>query len=488
MSILTQRRPTTTTTSKKTSNYWLLLIAFALGCLSFGLRLMVFQQSPYPNGWHAYHYLLQADAFGQQAGLQQAEYNLLIPLLYLLKSLIVDPIQSFTVLCALIPALFTMAIFRLSFKWQQILPLAILLGCWSIFSPHLTYFSSQHPKELLGLVCFIGFLGSIERSKNVWTYTFLILAAGTHWLGLGCCMLYFIFYCWLTGRKKSPLLWLSVLGMGGMFLWGWQLLNSGAYDFPFSPVPQFAPYSFLIEFGANGKINFEWFLEIADATILWGLVGYFILGRQKRNRLLLPLFLLCGCLIFPFLQWDYNGLADMGIFYFILLPPLLLPILIRIQHLHLYKWPYLLSVLFLLGSLHASKSYQPVKHDPNYEYYEQLIEKALPFLKNRKASHLIAHAALAEMTTYQKKIKAVSWIPSENIPKAQLWRLAKDIRPSQLEYYLSQSERRDLFQLDRQSWIIREDLWQSILAKSAQESDTKLLEQIQTWRNPQLMR
>ncbi|MEO1626186.1 MAG: hypothetical protein AAFV25_13610 [Bacteroidota bacterium] len=462
------------------------LIGGLMGAWSFGVRLSSLQQSIYPNGWDAYHYLQELQSGSILSA--DAPLALVYPLLHLIGQLCPEPVLAYQILCASMAALFTMVSFWIGWAFRRPWPTALLLGSWSIFSPHLTYMASQFPKELMGLVLLMAFVGSLQRNRPLWAIAVLVLSLGGHWLGLVGCFFYGLFHQLWGGRRKNWLLVLCALGALGSVVYGYQLLRTGQYDFPFVLIPHFTPYTFLKDFGSNGKINFEWFVEVVDACGLWLLAGYFCTRPQKRNRLLLPLFLFSSLLIFPFWQWDYNGLADQCMLYFALVAPFLFPMMLRVQQLDQSQWPYLATAVFLLGSLFATDAYQAEKHDPNYAQFEQLIQQSESLLQQQGASCVIAHAALADMLSHQTGIKAISWLPSEDIPRDQLWRIAKDIRKSQLENYLSPKELQQTFRLDRRAWLIREDSWQKLLGQSALKKDYYLLEHIQSWRNPQQMR
>ena len=234
----------------------------------------------------------------------------------------------------------------------------VLLAAWSVFSPHLTYFAAQYPKNLLGMVLLLAFIGSLAAEQRVfkisklgkgWVLPVVLLLTNyfAHRLTFSLALVYLAW--WLFFRFKNPtfkkVFSLKILFFGGVVLVvaGWifpglfHFADLGRLSGTLTWKPQFAPWSFVSQFGLE-RISGWWLFEVCIVSGFWLLLFcYWLLFAGYRLSVIsksppIPnlqspvnqsLFWLCALLMFPFLEWSLTGIAWRFFLVFILITPLL---------------------------------------------------------------------------------------------------------------------------------------------------------------------
>ena len=466
----------------------LALTGTTLAFLSGFLRLRALQQTDFANGWDGYFYLVQLRALVEEGQMHSPDNSLIYPLLRLFYSFNGDYVGSYQLLAATLAGSFTFAIFLVAFRWSGRATVAVLLGSISLFSPHLTYFTAQYPKNLLGLVLFLLLLAVWERRPRGLAWGLLLVNYFGHKLTFGLSVLWSLIW---SINKKIPWQWLVGLALGlliltGLSVWfkafpGWVDLERFSGMFQLSP--NWAPYAFLTTFGK--PISLWWTGELIWTSALFFLVIPFLRSASQKT-IVWTLFLLSVLLLCPFLVWSYTGMAYRFFLVYVLISPLFLSLLLPPRK---YRISLLIiSVVFLILSPLASYSYLPREHDAAYPQYAQVTERAWDILKDKEVELVIAHNALAEYFTFTTGIDALPWLPEYEIPREKLWRIAKDLHLPEFGYYLSEDEMQQVVRLVGRYCILPEYLWQKVLQKAAAAGDDFLLEKVNTWRNPHRIR
>ncbi|MEM7105523.1 MAG: hypothetical protein AAF502_20465 [Bacteroidota bacterium] len=467
-----------------------LLVTVILFGVSVTLRLIAFFQTEYANGWDAYFYLVQVKALVEEVSMHSPDNALVYPLLRLVYWICGDYVLSFKLVAAILSGTLTIVFFLLGRSWGKSFGLGVLLAAITIFSPHLTYFAAQFPKNLLGLILF-GFLLHTWR----WPITIpglltLILGFFGHKLTFGLSLIYVFLYLVFT---SMPMKWIMIsligvsIGLAAfLFSGGPELLKlGGRFDGLIADNLHWAPASFLQDFGS--LVSPYWQIEIWVSVVLYGFISiaaailYFL--TEKEDPAIFSLLGLMTFLVLPIWTWSLTGFSYRFFLVFVLLAPLLLIFLRSISGKGIY---FVALALIFLGVL-SYKSYDPQRHDPPYELYHYISAKAAELLEEEEVELVIAHNSLAEVFTFTTGIDGMPWRPDYTINNEGLWRLATDVREQFLSHYLEKEAFSSVKIVTRSYFLVREDVWQSFLS-AVREDDIELFEGLNTWKNPSRIR
>ena len=381
--------------------------------------------------------------------------------------------------------------------FPNFLPALLLL-----YSPQLTFFAAQYPKNLLGLVLFLALVFSLpERPQRRWTswampLMWLIVNYFGHRLTFVLALFYLLFWVlWAFGKNLKSLLPVRVVVISGLVFVG-GVLASRLFPglFHLSDLErlggvlghgiQFAPWSFVQDFGPS-RMSGWWLAEIAVAVLLLVLTAVRLAAKPWRKTVTLrskALFTLGLVLLFPGLEWSMTGVACRLFMVYGLLAPLMAfdgGFLNK-------KLSSALGGLLVAGALFSWKSYSPALHDPNYRLFEQLTASvcADETYRSSRPELLIAPNALAEYFTFTTGTDAMPWLPEYPVDSTRLWRIAGQMRQQTVEYYARGPVRR----LPGAYLLLREDHWQQALERARAEADTAYVTQATGWPNPARIR
>lgn len=456
---------------------------------SFIIRYFAFGQTFYANGWDGYFYINQVRSFMEEGRMHVPDASLIYPLMMFVQLFTDDYVLSFKILAAVLAGAFTMSLLLLTIKWSKDIRIGIVVASVSLFSPHLTYFAAQYPKNLLGVICFLWLLYVVESKNRLLPVLLLALNFFGH---RATAVLGFLFL--LIGLSLQRIkglipyvliLFTALFVAGGFFLPGiLNLFDTERFEGMFSVHPQFAPYSFVESFGT--ELVSGWWL----AEIVMGCVVFFMavvsLIQKNHNTWLISLVLVLSLLIFPFFEWSTDGPAFRFFMIFILLCPLLLIFMLRsVQTRYVLESVTLLLIIF---SLFSYKSYDPSKHDPPYDLYDVVGKEILSNVKKDSCGLIIAHKSLAEYIVFSTGIDAMSWIPEYDISGERLWRVAHGVKDIQFSHYLEPTDLQFVHRLTLSYSLIREDCWKKFLLSVEKDNNEDLLQELATWKNPDRMR
>lgn len=469
---------------------WYWAVGFFIA--SFSFRFVSYDQTSYANGWDSYFYLIQVNALLEEGSMHSKDLSLIYPLMIFLQLLLKDYVLMYKITCALLAGLFSLSVYFLSFKWSEEKYVALFLACVTLFSPHLTYFCGQYPKNMLGVILFIFFLMSLNDRRIIISLLLLLLNFFGHRvtaiLSVTVGLLYFLV------KKRPLLIGFTLLGilllflLLGIFLPG--ILSIADLE-RFKNVvvlsPQFSPYSFVTTFES---ISGFWIGEIVLAcllhlTALWMTFQAFL--KNKVSPHLASLTIVCLFLLFPFLSWSMESIGYRLFLVYVLLVPLL-----SIYWKGYLSKPVLMTaglLLFVL-SFFSYKSYRPEAQDPPYALYHKLSERVVEKVDPRNIELIIAHKSLAEYLTFHLGIDAMPWIPEYEIHPDKLWRLVADINEVQLRYYLPAGSAHEklYFKLSPHYILLKESTWKEAQRRMREEKDEELIHYLDTWKNPSKMR
>jgi hypothetical protein len=498
-------------------------LVIAICTISFLFRYLSLHQTEYANGWDSYFYLIQLKSWIETGKMHSPETSLIYPYMLSIHWFLGDYILTYKLTAASLSGIFTLLIIALTYLWSENkkpetrLYLPILMGFWTVFSPHLTYFAAQYPKNLLGINLFLGFVYFFPRNYICSLFLLLLNFFG-HRLTFSLSLVYAI----LFGVNTCQILFFSkiktfltqkkfVLGLGLVLLLFFCLYSFGVRTLHFADLErllegfsgkinfQFAPISFWKDFEENSHLSFWWKFEILVGVIAWLAFVLRFRNFQSFGNVEQSTFFLMGCLLLlPFLPWSLTSISYRFFLVFVLYCPFFLFFLLNnsvfvissLQKVQTITITF--SVVLMLASAWSWQSYSPKKHDPDYGFYATLTRSVQANLTKSITPELfIVHNALAEYFTFTTGFDALPWQPEYEIAPDKLWRIAGNVTVPELEYFAKKdSFFTEIFRLPGRYALLHEQDWQRIKQNARKdmqldmEEKADFLKRMEAWENP----
>lgn len=476
--------------SKTPQRIWLYGCAGFVFLISFFLRKTALDQTSFANGWDTYYYLVQLKSILEEGRMHSEEWTLLYPLLMFFNFFIQDPVSSVKFLSAFLAASLSVMMYFNAWAFRKSIAFCLFISSFSIFSPELTYFAAQWPKNLLGLVVFLGLLLSIKSENWYAIIATLVLGFFCHRMTAVLGVLVLIVYS--VSKKISPkqliilvVFLLMIMVVGLIFPGTFHLKDLERLSGFLSNAPQIPFFSFYKTFGFE-KIRTWWILEFLLCgglfIIMLILTLHQLINRKKRNAWNIVLVLLFILLWFPFYHWDLAAVSYRFFHAGVVLAPLLLISWLNQFSFADSKFLLIPATIFIFLSLFSWKSYQPELHDPPFGVYSNITAKAEEVFqkKSQKPELVIAHKALAEYVSYSTGIDAMFWIPEYEIDSEKLFRIAVLPFPQMFKTYTNA----DPESLGGDYYLVKEKDWQALITDMEKHETPELVNQHLTWKNP----
>lgn len=459
------------------------LVAVLLSLLSVFIRFIALNQTSFANGWDGYYYLMQAHSFITYGHLQSADSSLIYPYFIFFSYLIPNYEMAFKVGAAILGGMFSFACFYVIYTYFKSFNLAVLGTAISIFSPGITYFVSQFPKNLLGLVFLVFALFYLTQKKYLLVLIFVLLATLTHRL-TGALGIIFILVSFVKSLPWKYLAFAAITLIIISFLPGiLHVSDLERFDGELSIVPQFAPISFLQLGITRGKIL--WILEVEIVSLSAIIYIFFIVKDAIREKRIsferLGFLILFVILMFPFMVMRHGSMA----YRFFLLLPFVTPFIAiaTLKNINVRVIRFL-TLVFLTASFISYRSYDPRLHDaPNKLYHD------IAFRINEKYSPenfplIIAHKSLAEVIIFKTKFDALNWAVPANFEKTKVLRVVHGIPQRFLDRYDINNSTSRVTWLGSNYCIMPELVWETTLEKAKKRDDRQFLKLVHKGNNP----
>ncbi len=448
-------------------------------------------QTNYGNGWDTYFYLIQIKALLTEGSMHSNDISLIYPYLLLFKLVIPNYIMAYKFAIALLSGFYILSWYYIAKEMainKNNLVNALFISAFVLFSPTITYMTSQFPKNLLGLVLFNFFLFFWLKGKKWAIVLFFILTFFTHRLTAGIICIFILFH--LLSKKRF--LYITIIAVVLITL---SILLPGIihfYDFErfkdaFSQTPQFAPVSFIKLLGIE-KISYYWMVELL-ISIVTKIIGIFFIFRQnietKTKKFYLSIIIICIILIFPFYEFDINGPAFRFFLSFLCLTPIFLIFIIEKLNEHL---KITLLCIMLICSLFSFRTYSPEKFDPPYHTYNKITVNAISLLKNKSFDIVVAHKGLAEYFTFKTGIDVLPWQPENKYAIEKTWRITYGISLNDFKFYFNENLNDSIKKLGIDYFILPETKWQKFKNLVKENDELDLLKTIYSDKNPYKIR
>ena len=458
------------------------LLVIVFGLAASLLRYFALAQTPYANGWDGYYYVMQAHSWITYGHLQSQDFSLIYPYFTLLSFLTGDFVQAYKIGSAMIGGAIVGVSCLVALRFSIESKLAWLCGSVLLFSPTLVYFTSQFPKNGLGLIFFLMFLKAFHNNRWPFWVAFALLSLLTHRMMGGLCILILIFR-WLHFRHWKWLLGGGILSVLLSLLPGiLHISDLSRFEEQFVWVPEVPFWSFYSLF--EDSMNMYWVFElISMALLLLGSIYTYI--RQKayesENPMIRWVFpMLIFVCVFPFLLMDSGTMG----YRFFLIVPVFLILMGTMQIRKINKIVHVLPVIFMFFSFFSYKAYNPQKHDPPNEIYEIIVSRLQEAYSNDHYQLVIAHKSLAEMIIYETEFDALNWSIESNGKDDRVLRIVHNLDKYHFAKYLAREDLKKVRKLTLKYYSLPNQLWRKYLSQVRAMEDEDLLDRIAHGANP----
>lgn len=440
-------------------------------------------KTAFVNGWDGYFYLIQVRAMAEEGAMHSPDSSPVYLLLSLLSRLCGDYVLAYKALCAGLAAGCAGLSYAVAYAFSRQRGLALLVGGVVIASPSLAYFAAQFPKNLLGMNMLLLLLLAFLRWGWLARIALLGLSFIAHRLSAGLALGFVLLrsFSWQQALLLTALAVPAILAallLPGLLHWS----DLARFEGSLQATPQLTGWAFirLMEPGA------AWTAEIVLAHAVLLAVPWVLWRHQMpQRRWLMACWLLMLLLLFPFFTMDERGMGFRFLLAFMLLWPLLLPLVLdRLGSLATTGF-----ALFLTLTLFTRPSvYAPSEHDPDYARYQRISSRVERHFAEQRPQLLIAHKGLAEFVTWQTRMDVLPWLPEYAVPEADLWRIAWGISPMEYRYYLDPAAYKQIREIGLDYALLPESAWQLFVKKASADGDAELLARVNSWENPSEIR
>lgn len=441
------------------------------------IHFFAVDQTRHPTGFDGYYYVMQVHSYLTYGHLQSLDSSLIYPFLIFISGFAGDAITGFKVGVTILSMALVGSVFWSLWKRQVPLMTIALLCAWLLFSPTLTFFLNQFPKNALGLVFLILFVSFLDR-KGV-AAIFLIATLLSHRMTgamaiviYGCTMLKGVSWKWIV---TGAIVVAGVSLLPGIL----HVSDLKRLDGQFSITPQWAPYSFFQTYCSS--MDVWWIADLIILTLLFPIIIVLAYIRRKSRSFEDLIWIAAvSCSMFPFLLFDAGTI---GFRVFLIVPVaivLALPSLVKVP-----QMPGAVAFAAILGlSFLSWRSYNPALLDPPNAWYEGIASELQPKYSPKQYSLVIVHKSLAELIIFRTEFDALNWLPPENIPPSRVLRIVNGIDYFSLKHYLEPADLATVKGLKRGYLATPEDVWQRFVGAVRESGDKNLLQRIYASRNP----
>jgi hypothetical protein len=453
--------------------------------ISFILHFISLNQTPYANGWDGYYYVMQAFTFLEKGVMRSPDYSPIYPYYIILSYITKDYILAFKIGSAILSGILTISAFIISKRLTKDVAIPFLISTFLIFSPSLYYFTSQFPKNLLGIIFLLWLIYFLAKKKMLWAGIFFLLGFMTHRMIAGLSLI-ILFVSFIKDFKIKLVLPFVIIAALIAFLLPGIIHIADIERFTnFISENLYIPPLRLIDFFGSGKLSLVWKAEIIILYIAFlAFLGTKIYELTKTKKIdNYSLYLVVALLVLSFPVYTFTK-ASIGFrFYlaFILLSILTIPYLVKL--LPNYVKIILIGSL-LLSSTFSYKSYEPSEFDPPYENYFLTMNSANSYLQDKEVDLIIAHQALAQIVIIYSDYNATNWQPIDSSNYESMWRITANIKYYYFKKYLDESDLSYLKHLHGEYYILREDIWQKLYNRILCTNDSNLISKFKSWYNP----
>jgi len=130
------------------NNKWIVGAGFFT--LSAILRFLSANQTEHPTGWDGYYYVMQVHSWMTFGHMQSPDFSLIYPFFMIVTFITGDPVLGFKIGTGLIGGLLVLSVYRYIVRRHVSITIVFIACGYLVFSPLVTYFVLQFPKNIKG--------------------------------------------------------------------------------------------------------------------------------------------------------------------------------------------------------------------------------------------------------------------------------------------------------------------------------------------------
>lgn len=445
---------------------WLIGVGFFI--LSAALRFLAANQTGHPTGWDGYYYVMQVHSWIEFGHMQAPDYSLIYPFFTVITLVAGDPILGFKIGVALISGLLTTSVFYYLVRRDVALTIVCVACSYLVFSPLVTYFILQFPKNALGLVFFILFISTLKRPGILTAVLFLCTILTHRMTGA---------FALLTLPAFVPWRWLAV-GGAVMIALGFlpgiiHVSDLMRFQGQFTPVPHWAPLAFTKIYPSS----LDWLFKSDLVLITTACVLAVVAMRKRSSSEARVWFGLVIVSLFPFFSFVPGDIGHR----FFMIAPVALIIFISMT---MRAASFVVVAGFIVLSFFSFRSYRPLSFDAPNIVYVPIVEKLAERYSPEKYTLVIAHKGLAEIIIFKTSFDALNWLPPLDIPADQVLRIAHNVTHADFSRHLDRDQLQQVKQIGVRYYVLPETTWQKFVETAKKKNDRATMRRIYNGSNP----
>jgi hypothetical protein len=432
------------------------------------LRFLAADQTVHPTGWDGYYYVMQVHSWIEFGHMQAPDSSLIYPFFALITFIMGDPVLGFKAGVAIIAGLLTVSVYYYLLS-RNVASTTVCIACsYLVFSPLVTYFVLQFPKNALGLVFFVFFMASLKRPGIATAILFLCTVLTHRMTGA---------FALLTVPLFVPWRWLAVGGIVVIalgFLPGIiHFSDIMRFKGQFTAMPHWAPFAFTKIY----PTSLDWMFKTDLILLTAAAIAVIFMVRKKPSQELWVWLAVSVVSLFPFFSFIPGDVGHR----FFMIAPVALMVLISLT---LQRSNFVIVALFLVLSIFSFRSYKPWYFDAPNIVYVQVIEKLVNRYDPEKYPLVIAHKGLAEIIIFKTGFDALNWLSPEDMPVDQVLRISHNVTYRDFSRYLDKDQLGQVKSIAPKYYALPESTWQEFIEKAKAENNPVVNRHIYSGYNP----
>jgi hypothetical protein len=456
------------------------LIGLSLSIISAILRFMAADQTEHPTGWDGYYYVMQVHSWLTYGYLQSPDFSLIYPYFTAITWLVGDFILGFKVGVALLSGILVGSVYFYLYKRTGCVVLICIVCSYLIFSPLITYFLLQFPKNALGLVFLIFFIYFTD--KRWLAIVFLIATVLTHRMTGGFALIAIALYLFRSVSWKWIIGGIALVALIGLLPGVIHISDLQRFSNQLTIVPHWAPFAFYKLFSRSLSALF--LADLILVSLIIPFVLYLVIKNRKQLSFETLVWIAVAVItIFPFFEFSPGSAGHR----FFLVAPVAFIMILPLGG-NPPKWMWAFVAVFLGLSAVSYRSYNPRHLDPPNRAYSNIVDRLVERYDPHNYPLVIAHQSLAEMIIFRTDFDALNWLPPDDMQPQHVLRIINGLQISYFRKYLEEADYRQIRSISRGYFAAPEDVWQRFVQAASKDNNQEVMKAIYSDFNPMAKR
>ncbi len=348
------------------------------------------------------------------------------------------------------------------------------LACaYLVFSPLVTYFLLQFPKNVLGLVFLIFF---IHFTNKRWLAVISFIAAVlTHRMIGGFALIVIVMYLFRSVSWKWIVGGVVLVILIGFLPGVLHVSDLERLSNQFTFIPHWAPFSFYAIYPQSLPPLF--IADLALVSLVIPIAFYLLIKNRRELSFETWVWAVIAVIsIFPFFEFSPGDLGHR----FFLIAPIAFIMIVQFKN----KLFWAAVFVFLVLSIFSYKSYKPQFLDPPNKAYSSIVDRLGQQYDPHNYPLVIAHQSLAEIIIFKTEFDALNWLPPDDMQPQHVLRIINGIEYSYFRKYLEEADYRQIRSISSGYFVAPEDVWQKFVQAASKDNERELMNTIYSDFNP----